>query len=59
MDALVRVAEHRGKPILHLADDRSYVVEDGSTAYRYRTHAPEPVATMVWPHAAAATCSPR
>ena len=35
MDALVRVAEHRGKLILHLADDRSYVVEDGSTAYRY------------------------
>ena len=54
MDALVRVAEHQGKLILHVneANERSYVVEDGSTAYRYRVHAPEPVAAMVWPPAA-------
>ncbi len=33
MEALVRVAEHQGKLILHVAEgnDRSYVVEDGST----------------------------
>ncbi|MGZ8783669.1 MAG: signal peptidase I, partial [Gaiellaceae bacterium] len=51
VEALVRLAEHLGKLILHVTDgpDRSYVVEDGTTAYRYRVHAPEPVATMVWP----------
>lgn len=55
MDALVRVAEHQGKLILQLSDgnERSYVVEDGSTAYRYRVHAPEPVTAIAWPSAAA------
>jgi hypothetical protein len=54
MEALVRVAEHHGKLILRLteANDRCYVVEDGSTAYRYRVDPPEPVAAMVWPPAA-------
>ena len=52
IDALARVAEHHGKLILHVTDDCSYVVEDGSTAYRYRAHPPQPVAAMVWPHAA-------
>ena len=54
MDALVRLAEHQGKLILQVTDgsDRYYVVEDGSTAYRYRAHSPEPVAAMVWPPAA-------
>ena len=34
MAALVRLAEHQGKLILQIGDgsDRSYVVEDGSTA---------------------------
>ena len=49
-DALVRLAERYGRLILHLVGDGSYVVEDGRNAYRYRTHAPEPV-TMVWPPA--------
>ena len=55
MEALVRVAEHQGKLILQISDanDRSYVVEDGSTAYRYRVHAPEPVTAIAWPPAAA------
>ncbi len=54
MEALVRLAEHQGKLILQLGDgnDRSYVVEDGSTVYRYSVYSPEPVAAMVWPHAA-------
>jgi hypothetical protein len=54
IDALARLAAHHGKLILHVADgpDRSYVVEDGGNAYRYRPgDAPEPV-TMVWPPAA-------
>jgi signal peptidase I len=53
MEALARLAEHQGKLILHLAEanDRSYVVEDGSTVYRYRVHASQPVA-IVWPPAA-------
>ncbi len=51
MEALVRVAEHQGKLILHVteANERFFAVEDGSTVYRYRVHAPEPVASMVWP----------
>jgi hypothetical protein len=49
-DALVRLADRYGRLILHLVGDGSYVVEDGRNAYRYRTHAPEPV-TMVWPPA--------
>jgi signal peptidase I len=51
MEALVRLAEHQGKLILRITEtnDRSYVVEDGSTAYRYRVHAPQPVAEIVWP----------
>jgi signal peptidase I len=55
MEALVRVAEHQGKLILQISDgnERSYVVEDGSSAYRYCVHAAEPVAAMVWPPAAA------
>ena len=54
MQALVRLAEHQGKLILQFneTNDRSYVVEDGSTAYRYRVHSSEPVAAMVWPPAA-------
>ncbi len=54
MEALVRVAEHQGKLILHVteANERFFAVEDGSTVYRYRVHAPEPVASMVWPPAA-------
>ena len=53
--ALARLAEHQGKLILHVAEgsDRSYVVEDGGTVYRYRVHEPQPVAAMVWPPAAA------
>ena len=53
MPALVRLAEHQGKLILQLGDgnDRAYVVEDGSTAYRYSVHAPEPVTALVWPPA--------
>jgi hypothetical protein len=53
MDALVRLAEHHGKLILHLDEglESSYVVEDGATAYRYRVQAREPVAAMVWPAA--------
>lgn len=51
IDALVRLAEHTGKLILLVADgaDRSYVVEDGGNAYRYRVLASEPVAAIVWP----------
>jgi signal peptidase I len=51
IEALVRVAEHQGKLILHIAEANrhSYVVEDGSTAYRYREQASEPVAAIVWP----------
>lgn len=51
IDALVRVAEHHGKLILDVAEghDRSYVVEDGGNAYRYRVAPPEPIAAMVWP----------
>ena len=54
MDALARVAEHHGKLILRVSEGngRAYVVEDGSSAYRYTLRAPEPVAAMVWPHAA-------
>jgi hypothetical protein len=54
MDALARVAEHHGKLILRVSagNGRAYVVEDGSSAYRYTLRAPEPVAAMVWPHAA-------
>ena len=54
IEALVRLAEHQGKLILHVVEggDRSYVVEDGSTVYRYRVHAPEPVAAIAWPPAA-------
>lgn len=61
IDALARLAEHQGKLILHVADgpDRSYVVEDGSTAYRYRVHPPEPVAAMVWQSAARDLRAPR
>lgn len=53
MAALVRLAEHQGKLILQLSEgnDRSYVVEHGSTAYRYSVHSPEPVTAMVWPPA--------
>jgi signal peptidase I len=50
-DALVRLADRCGRLILHVVDDRSYVVEDGGHAYRYRSPAPEP-APMVWPSAA-------
>jgi signal peptidase I len=50
-EALVRLADRYGRLILHLVGDGSYIVEDGRNAYRYRTHAPEPV-TMVWPPAA-------
>lgn len=51
MEALVRVAEHQGKLILHVteANERFFAVEDGSTVYRHRVHTPEPVASMVWP----------
>ncbi len=51
MEALVRLAEHQGKLILHVVEgsDRSYVVEDGSTVYRYEVHPSEPVAAIVWP----------
>ena len=54
MEALVRLAEHQGKLILQVADGshRSYVVEDGTTAYRYRLHAPESVAAIPLPPAA-------
>ena len=51
-EALVRLADRYGRLILHLVGDGSYIVEDGSSAYRFRTHAPEPVA-IVWPPAAA------
>jgi len=55
IEALVRLAEHQGKLILQISDGnkRSYVVEDGSTAYRYSVHSPEPVTAMVWPPPAA------
>ena len=54
MEALVRFAEHQGKLILDVVEgnDRSYVVEDGSTVYRYRVHAAEPVTAIAWPPAA-------
>jgi hypothetical protein len=54
IEALVRVAEHHGKLILHVteANERCFAVEDGGTVYRYRVHPPEPVASMVWPPAA-------
>ena len=54
IEGLVRLAEHQGKLILHVAEggDHSYVVEDGSTVYRYRVHAPEPVTAIAWPPAA-------
>jgi len=54
IEALVRLAEHQGKLILQISDgnERSYVVEDASTAYRYSVHSPEPVTAMVWPPAA-------
>ena len=51
MDALVRVAQHQGRLILHVAEGRedAYVVEDGGNAFRYRVGSPEPVAAVVWP----------
>ena len=54
IEALVRLAEHHGKLILLVAhgSDRSYVVEDGRSAYRYRVHPSERVAAIVWPPAA-------
>ena len=54
MEALARVAEHHGKLILRVSHGRgrAYVVEDGASAYRYTLRAPEPLAAMVWPHAA-------
>ena len=54
IEALARVAEHQGKLILRISEgnNRSYVVEDGATAYRYSVHAPEPVTAIVWPPAA-------
>lgn len=38
MQALVRLADHHGRLILHVADagGHSYVVEDGANAFRYR-----------------------
>lgn len=53
MNALVRVAEHQGRLILHVAEGRehAYVVEDGANAFRYRIGAREPVAAVVWPPA--------
>jgi signal peptidase I len=54
IEALVRLAEHQGKLILRISEgnNRSYVVEDGATAYRYSVHPPEPIAAIVWPPAA-------
>ena len=53
IDALARLAEYRGTLILHAVegDDRVYVVEDGGTAYRYRSEEPEPVTAIAWPPA--------
>lgn len=54
MDALARAAVHHGRLILHVVEghDQSYVVEDGSSVFRYRTHGAEPVAAVVLPHVA-------
>ena len=55
IDALARLAVHHGKLILYAVEgsDRSYVVEDGGTVYRYSVQTPQPVPAMVWPPAAA------
>ncbi len=44
MESLVRLAEHHGRMILHLADGsrHSYVVEEGGNVYRYSTGGPTP-----------------
>jgi hypothetical protein len=51
MDALVRLAEHHGRLILHLVDGaaHSYVVEDGANAFRYRVGRPDAVAPVPLP----------
>ena len=51
MEALVRLAEHHGRLILHVADGagHSYVVEDGANAFRYRVGRPDAVAPVPWP----------
>lgn len=44
VESLVRLAEHRNRMILHLAENgqHSYLVEDGSSVFRYRTGVPRP-----------------
>ena len=44
-----RGAPGQADPPVGDGNDRSYVVEDGSTAYRYSVYSPEPVTAMVWP----------
>ena len=53
MEALVRLAEHHGRLILHVSDGagHSYVVEDGANALRYRVGRPDAVAPVPWPPA--------
>jgi signal peptidase I len=51
IESLVRLAEHYDRMILHLAerDAHSYVVEEGTGVYRYRTSPPEPLLPIVEP----------
>jgi signal peptidase I len=51
MEALVRVAQHQGRLILHVTEGRehAYVVEDGGNAFRYRLGPLEPLAPVSWP----------
>jgi signal peptidase I len=63
LDALARIAEHHGRLILQ-ADEggrRSYVVAEGSNAFRYRPQpvGPEPAVTELRPLAAARPRAPR
>jgi signal peptidase len=51
IESLVRLAEHYDRMILHLAerDAHSYVVEEGTGVYRYRTRPPESLPPIVEP----------
>ncbi|HWN21912.1 MAG TPA: signal peptidase I [Gaiellaceae bacterium] len=61
MDALVRLAEHHGRMILHLVDGsrHSFVVEEGGNAYRYTVGGPTWPAPRLVAHDLEDTVVPR
>lgn len=54
VESLVRLAQHYDRMILHLVegDAHSYVVEEGTSVYRYRTSPPESLPSIVEPRQA-------